>query len=408
MPVKKDTDHSTTHYPLEWLDLIITVTFNPSRTDVSAISAEQVQCVLTKLDSEVNHLKSMLKNKVFSLSKQNKIRLLIRRYHSTLIVLLDHTISNGKHPLYQREDLLAIHEKTISCLDELLSFIEVRFAAYLGMEERVPATYLAVVREELREQLEAIRNKILPAMDEKYLLDMVIACLDSFIAGNSQEEQSVSFRDVLYHRELLKSLGQLEECDRVSMHYTLLEEVLICLNFNHRSFISSFTQKTADRINMQEDVKERIHLLSLYQKELKQLITEPDKGYLYGHPLLHHTLDNWFSQELFYLEKKLHMDIVPIGNDKEANDERRNVYKLVCTLSEDQIGIILKAADDLRIILSRSLSNIFNQIVPYLSTPYKDELSANSMRSHTYSIEERDKEIVIETLERMIEKIKEY
>ncbi|MGM1430186.1 hypothetical protein ACS126_13075 [Sphingobacterium lactis] len=102
------------------------------------------------------------------------------------------------------------------------------------------------------------------------------------------------------------------------------------------------------------------------------------------------------------------MDIVPIGNDKGANDVRRNVYKLVCTLSEDQIGIILKAADDLKIVISRSLSNIFNQIVPYLSTPYKEDLSPDSMRSHTYSIEERDKQIVIETLQKMIEKIKEY
>jgi len=30
------------------------------------------------------------------------------------------------------------------------------------------------------------------------------------------------------------------------------------------------------------------------------------------------------------------------------------------------------------------------------------------MRSHTYSIEERDKQIVIETLQKMIEKIREY
>lgn len=406
--MKKDTNHITTHYPLEWLDLIITVTLNPSRTDVSAISAEQVQCVLSKLDGEVSHLKSHLKNKVFSLSKQNRIRLLIRHYHSTLIILLDHVMENGSHPLFQRKDLHALHLKAVSCLDELLSFIEVRFSIYLSMEDRVPATYLSIVRAELKEQLEVIKKKVIPSIGEKYLLDIAVSCIDNFTAGISHDDLPVTFRDVLYHRELLKSLQQLEESDRISTCYTLLEDVLICLGFNHRPFIISFTQKTADRINMQAEVKGKIHLLALYQKELKQLIAQPDRRYFNEQPSLHDTLNNWFSQELFYLEKKLHLEIAPIDSNKDAADKRRNNYKILCSLSEDQIGIVLKAADDLRIIISRSLSNIFNQIVPYLSTPYREDLSANSMRSHTYSIEEKDKQIVIETLELMIEKIKEY
>ncbi|MGM1430183.1 hypothetical protein ACS126_13060 [Sphingobacterium lactis] len=88
--------------------------------------------------------------------------------------------------------------------------------------------------------------------------------------------------------------------------------------------------------------------------------------------------------------------------------KRLNPYKVICALSQDQLGIILKSTDDLRIIISRSLSNIFNQLAPYLSTPYKEDLSPDSMRSHTYSIEERDKQVAIDTLQRMIEKIREY
>ena len=404
------TEHSTgQHYPLEWLDLIITVTLNPAKTNVEAISTEQAECLCAKMDSEVTHIKSLLKNKVFSLNKQNKIRLLIRHYHSTLILLLDHAIANGKHPVFLREDLKSVQEKTISGLDELLSFIETRFAFYLGMDERVPVTYLAVAKEELALKLAKVQKRLVPSIGEQYLLDIATGSIADFVsAGEKEETQTITFRDVQYHRELLKCLEQLEESDRVSTHYTLLEETLICVDFNHRAFINAFTQKTADRVNMQEHLKDRISLLALYQKELKQLIPELDKTYLPGHPSLHVTLDNWFGQELFFLEKQLHLDIKPIGDEKEGEDERRNSYKLLCTLSEDQLGIILKAADDLKIIISRSLSNIFNQLVPYLSTPYKEDLSPDSMRSHTYSIEERDKQIVIETLLKMIEKIKEY
>ncbi|MET6998682.1 hypothetical protein [Chitinophaga defluvii] len=407
--MKKENTHiEGQSYPMEWLDLIITVTLNPDSTSVDTITDAQATCICTQLDSEASRLKSLLKNKVFSLTKPGKIRLLIRHYHHTLIVLLDHAIANGQHPAFKTTLLQPVQEKAIDTLDNLLSFIETRFAAYLGLEERVPATYLSVVQSELSEQLDKVRQKLQPSLGEKYVLDMVWKVLETFTDPEVERPAPITFADVLYHRELLRSLEQLEEGDRISTRYTLLEETLIGMNFNHRGFISSFTQKTADRVNMQQDLKERITLLALYQKELKQLIAEPDRCYQTGHPGLQTTLDNWFSQELFFLEKKLHLNIVPIGADNETADERKNTYKLLCTLSEDQLGILLKAADDLKVIISRSLSNVFNQIVPYLSTPYKEELSPNSMRSHTYAMEERDKQVVIETLEKMIEKIKEY
>jgi hypothetical protein len=54
------------------------------------------------------------------------------------------------------------------------------------------------------------------------------------------------------------------------------------------------------------------------------------------------------------------------------------------------------------------MNEVFKTIVPHLSTPYKENLSYDSMRSKSYVAETRDKEIVIETLEKMIKKIKGY
>ncbi|MDB5143677.1 MAG: hypothetical protein JWQ66_2390 [Mucilaginibacter sp.] len=45
-----------------------------------------------------------------------------------------------------------------------------------------------------------------------------------------------------------------------------------------------------------------------------------------------------------------------------------DILKIICDLSIDQIGIILKAADDTKLIVSRSLSLVFKSIVPFLST----------------------------------------
>jgi hypothetical protein len=84
------------------------------------------------------------------------------------------------------------------------------------------------------------------------------------------------------------------------------------------------------------------------------------------------------------------------------------LFKVLCQLSVDQIGIILRAADDNKLIISRSISLVFRSIVPFLSTKNHKDISWKSMRSSTYHPEKRDKEIAIETLEKLIRKIREY
>ena len=73
-----------------------------------------------------------------------------------------------------------------------------------------------------------------------------------------------------------------------------------------------------------------------------------------------------------------------------------------------QTGLILRATDELRILVSKSMNEVFKTIVPHLSTPYKEDLSYDGMRSKSYVAEDRDKQIAIETLERIIKKIKQY
>lgn len=82
--------------------------------------------------------------------------------------------------------------------------------------------------------------------------------------------------------------------------------------------------------------------------------------------------------------------------------------KLTCKISADQIGIILKAADDTKLILASSMSVIFRSIVPFLSTDKTKDISWDSMRKSTYRIEQTDKDTAIATLEKLIMKIKEY
>lgn len=87
---------------------------------------------------------------------------------------------------------------------------------------------------------------------------------------------------------------------------------------------------------------------------------------------------------------------------------QRSPFKILCHLSADQLGLIIKAADETRLIEARSLSLVYQTIVPFLSTKNKEELSWDAMRSSTYHPEEIDKVTAISALEKMIAKIKQY
>ncbi|MBB5396668.1 hypothetical protein [Mucilaginibacter sp. AK015] len=91
-----------------------------------------------------------------------------------------------------------------------------------------------------------------------------------------------------------------------------------------------------------------------------------------------------------------------------ADPEKNPLLKVLCRLSVDQIAIILKAADDIKLVVTRSFSQVLKSIVPFLSTERFANFSWKSARSSTYKMEMSDKAVAIETLEALISKIKEY
>ncbi|HNP99075.1 MAG TPA: hypothetical protein PKK99_08465, partial [Bacteroidia bacterium] len=222
------------------------------------------------------------------------------------------------------------------------------------------------------------------------------------------DKHTHTFREMFYMKELCLELELLEFDDDIVL-LTTLDEVLIRMNFNSKAYIYNLTQRIASHINVVEQPSERMERLLFDLKLFKQLHLKPGVVFLSQDAGLHKQVDNWFSQEIFYLEKRIHYAIVPL-KEKEQKPAQKNKEKekLLSILSVDQMALILRAADELKIVMARSLNSVFKNIVPYLSTPYQENISYDSMRSKSYSAETRDKEIVVETLQQMIKKINEY
>ncbi|MEH6680369.1 MAG: hypothetical protein V7724_07455 [Sediminicola sp.] len=112
-------------------------------------------------------------------------------------------------------------------------------------------------------------------------------------------------------------------------------------------------------------------------------------------------LETWFA-------RYLPVDGYAKRKGRKAVPTAKVTEKILCNLSTDQIALVLRAADELRILKARSLRSVFKIIVPHLSTPNKKNISFDAMRVNAYKAEDRDKEVTIGQLQHIIKKIKGY
>lgn len=397
-------------YTLEWLDSLITVSLNPEITNVTVISDLEIKSIIDRLGEEKNKQKSLLINYIFSLTEEKHIKLLLKQYHSTLVVLLDQALENRKK-LPNNCILSSATNELILCVDELLSFIEARFSNYLGTNERIPITYHAVKKEELKPRLKKLKDMFIEKNVNNEIRSIILKTFYSFI-DHPPAATSITFQGVTYLNELLRAIELLEDPTQTEHVYSTLDDLLIYLNFNCKDYINYFTKMIEKKISSVENISDKTDKLLFYFKEFNQMCQKSGVALSPQENGLKEEIGNWFTQEILYLEKKHQHASVPLESEKGNIETKVSVaeenHKVLCTLSTDQAALILRAATELRVLKSRSLNAMFKTIVPHLSTPHKENLSYDSVRSKSYVAEERDKEKAIEALENIIERISEY
>ena len=347
-----------------------------------------------------------LNKQIFLFRKESEIKLLVQKYHSSLITLQDMVICNQNKEVFKSQHLSKIMETLINCLDELLAFIESRFFNYLNIDEKVPISYLIIARKELNQKFKQLKPLL-----EKEIANKNITAIIFDIFNYSKYHTSLSYREVFYRKKLIRELELFCENPKKSNTFSAIDELLIFMNFNNIKYMNLFKRSIIEKIEIFQNDADRLDKLWFFLKEFNQLYTNKNFCFNLKNRSLKKVISNWMEQEIIYMEKKIEQSLIPSKEIERNNiklNEKSIDNKITCLLSADQIALILRAGDESRILNAKSMSAVFKTIVPYLSTPYKTELSYHSVRSKSYNAEDKDKEIAIETLEKIIKKIKSY
>ena len=395
------------NYPLAAIDQVISVTLNPLKNEIESLSNIQLNIIEGIIEKEKEKLQKNLKSRIFKSNNEKEIELFVSQYHSTLILLLQQVYKNKPYFNEGNPVLNKAFNLLVGSLDELLVFIEERFASYLSLLEIVPITYLEVAKNEIRNSIERFRNSFLEAVPDKELSEIVINDILKFIETSS-ENSAVTFREVLYMKDLVKELERIDQPENPRCIYTALVELLVYLNYNSKLFINHFTSKIKSQINLLPLIDKKIVQLEFKRKEFQQMHVKPGVIFNPEYNGIQAEIDRWFTHEIYYVSQELKVpEIAAVLNPPAVLPKRKERDKILCTLTGDQIGLFLRASDQNRLLIAPSMTAIFKAIVPSLSTRDREDLSIENTRVKSYEATDHDKETLIQALEKLIQTIKE-
>lgn len=393
-------------YPLEWFDSLIINSFDTDNSSVK-VSEYELENLSKTIVSESKKIKIHIKDSFFELKSKRQIRLLIRKYHSSLVFLLDRIVEIRMIEKFNSPDFFRIFDLIVSSLDDLLSFVEIRYSSFMSLDQRVSYSYFSIWKKETLEVLKNVIKKKENTVDNDPEMVFVVNLLAAPLQNSRKSKYT--YRQILYYREIIIELEKVNDQVTESEGFSNLDLMLIRMNFNSREYTERLVNRIGRYLEGFENLSERLEKLLYFCKKLSKINANLKLTFNPSQQNLISFLEYWFSSEIRFAEKKAAI-LMQEQIDASAGSEfvEKADSKLECILSGDQIGLILRATDEARIIKAKSMNYIFKSIVPYLSTPVKRNLSYQSVRSKSYNAEERDKEIAIESLEKIIRKIKTY
>ena len=393
-------------YPLEWFDSLIINSFDADNSFVK-VSEYELENLSKTIVSESKKIKIHIKYSFFELKSKRQIRLLIRKYHSSLVFLIDRVVEIRKIEKFNSPEFFRIFDLIVSSLDDLLSFVEIRYSSFMSLDQRVSYSYFSIWKKEALEVLKNLIKKKENTGENDVELEFVVDLLAAPLQNSRKSKYT--YRQILYYREIIMELEKLNDQVTESEGFSNLDLMLIRMNFNSREYTERLVNRIGRYLEGFENLSERLEKLLYFCKKLSKINADLKLTFNPSQQNLISFLEYWFSSEIRFAEKKAAI-LMQEQIDGSVGSEfvEKADSKMECMLSGDQIALILRATDEARIIKAKSMNYIFKSIVPYLSTPVRRNLSYKSIRAKSYNPEERDKELAIESLEKIISKIKTY
>ncbi|MCE7065811.1 hypothetical protein [Dyadobacter sp. CY326] len=388
-------------FALEWLDRVVNK-FNPAQASFADFEEHRLQDFSEEVMEEKGRQIAYLKKLTFQYPKKRKFQEVLDSYFGALNSLIDNAESNlTLVPIASVIPKRALELVTANLAD-IHAFLLERYSVSLALDVPLRKYHLAVPSIDFAQPVDSSLLIGYPS-----LLSLLKELFTK--AFDAENLPNITSRQVDYWKGLNELIRGNQGRIAGDEYFCNLELLLIERNFNSTKFARYLTDRFTSQLEELASGDIRIKHLAYIQKLFNQIPVIKDLAYDRQYDDLSLTINKWFICEIEFrsrsnTEKVCESTAMEI---KSSGYVRKTADKVLCKLTVDQLAIFFKAADQSKIIAGKSLSAIFQAVAPYLSTPYKEDISHGSLRSKSYSAERRDKELVLEYIAKLMRQIEE-
>lgn len=387
-------------YAFEWLE-VLTLKLKPGEVQ---LQEDRTDDLIKEISFEKQNTLRTLRNQIMLIKDEHHTETVVRKYYRAILLLIDKVYTYKEVTLAQSNPYTDLMEYLWITLNEIQQFIEVHYQVYLTQEERVPLPELLLIKADFLQRLPALRGILKKGKNTARSIQMVMDALADFIA-RIEKNELITLREAKYHVEFLIELERGETT--ILPDCPTLHEVLFVWNFNSFESLGYFTKEMQLRVDAKPTQEEKLQYMKFEFKRMLHLPAKPNTIYDKRYPSIKSYFTGWLEKEIEYLEQRT-ARISPLSHLPSAAMEPPKPYKVMVNLSSDQVGLLLKGFTDAQLLTANSMRAVFEDVVPRLSTPRKDELSWQNMRIKTYSPERKDVVRSVEALEKVIKIIQSY
>jgi hypothetical protein len=352
---------------------------------------------------ETTNMKTFLNRKSLAMESERSFKILIQQYQLQIAVWLNDLFDEKRKENFAYPEWAI--EFIVEELQSLLSFIYNRYPSFFNLDEKLPEISLQQIRESLRERFQKLRKHLVKEFKNEEHVELALLPLKKLL--NPDSKNKISYRFLFYTKRIEKTLLEFacKRCPGGLCEDNTIIKLIILLNYNCEDAHDFLTSKITTEVKDEDRVENKINRLCFFLKEFRQLEEKPHLAFKSRSRSLKEQIIGWITEEIYYHENN------PLSVPASLAAKQESLLseeKVQLSVSVEVFTIIVRAAKDNKLIVTKHATELFKIVSKYFSTRQVNTISTQSLRNKSYDAKSSAKREAIDFLHGMIRSIHDY
>lgn len=376
------------NYIIERFDHIIT-SLSASDKMKCSIKKEDINDIIRESGQEKERIRMHIMDEVFNAHEEKTLELLIEKYQSVFIRLMDQIHKYGQANKKQ-DEYNALSKALYDRLNELLCFLQMHYTKYFNRFQKVPIIKMEHIKKEIKLKLDTIAAALQGTILNEKLIRLVIQPLEKFILSDTITYEESQYMQAIVNEFLTIDITVQQEDIVIN-----IKKLLTSINFNSPDLTAYFINELDTLISDEESVQEKLRILKYQLKEIKQVIVRQDFALNIDRPSLKDQILNWLNEEIsFYQTEQAVVIAMPNTNVSDT--------KIHTSLSVPQLALLFRLMKEEQLITNANQSELLKVVSGCFTTGHKESFSYGHLHGKYYKIEAHTKRTVYDMLIRLL------